>query len=421
MSVVPRIRRWMAVILAAGILTLGVGGAAVASSPVAGSSPGAATEDRQGPQFYSGVAVDVSGTIDGDVYVAAQSVTISGDVTGDVIAAGQTITVTGTVDGDVRLAGQDVMISGAVSRSGTVFASDLTVSESGSFGDDIVAAAGRVNIAGQVGRDAVLSVGRLTIDGTVGGDVTYVSDNTARISDGSVGGNVERIEPPQPSAVEVSPWAVVVGWLLGLFYALVALSLITLFAGLLFPRWLHRVTDHLIPSPWKALLVGFVASLAMPVALLFLAVTIIGAPLALAVLLIWIVMILATFVYGAYYLGRLMFRDRGHPVVMSLVGGVVLIVALRIPWLNIVVWLAMVFFGLGAQLLEIHRQRPWHRPPAAVASQGPVAETTPRGYESGAFVAPQHPQQTPPPPPPPPAGTAPGPTGPQHPQPPMPM
>jgi hypothetical protein len=158
----------------------------------------------------------------------------------------------------------------------------------------------------------------------------------------------------------------------------------------------------------------------MPVALLFLAVTIIGAPLALAVLLIWIVMILATFVYGAYYLGRLMFRDRGHPVVMSLVGGVVLIVALRIPWLNIVVWLAMVFFGLGAQLLEIHRQRPWHRAPVAVVSHGPVVETTPRAYESGAFVALQHPPQTPPPPPPPPPAGR-GPAGPQRPQPPMPM
>lgn len=44
----------------------------------------------------------------------------------------------------------------------------------------------------------------------------------------------------------------------------------------------------------------------------------------------------------------------------SLLGGVILIAALQIPWLNIVAWLLMMFFGLGAQLLEIHRQRPWH-------------------------------------------------------------
>ena len=159
-------------------------------------------------------------------------------------------------------------------------------------------------------------------------------------------------------------------------YALVALSLITLLAGLLFPRWLHRVTDHLVPSPWTALLVGFVASLAVPVALLFVAVTIIGAPLALGALLVWTVMILLTFVYGAYYIGRLIFRDAQHPVVKALVGGVILIVALQIPWLNIIVWLAMVFFGLGAQLLELYRQRPWHiaeadAPGAAAAGSRP--------------------------------------------------
>ena len=386
MSAGPRFRRSLAVFLAAGILTLGTASAALAATPAPQADPAAAAaaaNDGEGPQFYTGVLIDVSGVIDGDVYAAGQSVTVSGDVTGDVIAAAQTITITGTVDGDVRLAGQDVSITGEVSRSGTVFAANFTVGDAGSVGDDVVAAAGRVSIAGEVGRDVLVSVGRLVIDGSVGGSVTYVSNDDAHIADGAVAGTVERVEPPQTPRVEVSPWAVFIGWFLGVFYALVALSLITLFAGLLFPRWLHRVTDHLVPSPWKALLVGFVASIAVPPALLFLAVTIIGAPLALAGLLVWTVMVLATFVYSAYYIGRLLFRGNQHPVVRSLVGGVILIVALQIPWLNIVVWLAMVFFGLGAQLLEIQRQRPWHLTPATT-------------------VAPQQPAGAMPPPPPPP-------------------
>jgi hypothetical protein len=386
MSALPHVHRSLAVILAAGILTLGTGSAALAATPSADSDLAAAVaNDGEGPQFYTGVLIDVSGVIEGDVYAAGQSVTISGDVTGDVIAAAQTITITGTVDGDVRLAGQDVLVSGDVSRSGTVFAGNFTVSDRGSIGDDVVAAAGRVSIAGEVGRDVVVSVGRLIIDGSVGGSVTYVSGDEARIAEGAVDGTVERVEPPQTPRVEVSPWAVLIGWFLGVFYALVALSLITLLAGLLFPRWLHRVTDHLVPSPWKALLVGFVASIAVPLALLFLAVTIIGAPLALAGLLVWTLMVLATFVYSAYYIGRLVFRGTQHPVVKSLVGGVILIVALQIPWLNVVVWLAMVFFGLGAQLLEIHRQRPWHLAPATnTASELPAGPT----------LAPQHPGGT---------------------------
>jgi cytoskeletal protein CcmA (bactofilin family) len=385
MRVLSHAWRFAATVLAAGLLIVPAGTAAVAASstsnPLSAPTARSAAHDGQGPQFYSALTVDVSGEVDGDVYASGQSVTISGNVTGDVIAAAQTITITGTVNGNVRLAGQSVTISGNVSRSGTVFASTVNVTDTGSFGTDLVGAAGNVAIAGEVGRDVVVGVGDLTIDGSVGGNVTYTSSNDARIAEGAVSGTVEHIEQQQEQPnVEVSPWAVFVGWFLGLLYALVALSIITIAAALLFPRLLLRVTDHLVPSPWKALLVGFVASIAVPMALLALLVSVIGAPLALAGLLVWIVLTLATFVFGAYYIGRLLFRGNQHPVVKALIGGLILIIALQIPWLNILVWIAMVLFGLGAQLLAIHSQRPWRTRTHMDAT--PPAEVTPTVEES---------------------------------------
>lgn len=74
----------------------------------------------------------------------------------------------------------------------------------------------------------------------------------------------------------------------------------------------------------------------------------------------WFLLTLASFPFVATYLGALILRGDRRPVSRSLLGGVILIAALHIPWLNIVAWLLMVFFGLGAQLHEIHRQRPWH-------------------------------------------------------------
>lgn len=357
------VRRGLAVALAAGILAL-TGSASAAGAPTTppiSSASRASVDDRDGAQFHAGAVIDVAGEVDGDVYAAGQTVTISGVVTGDVIAAAQTIDITGTVEGDVRLAAQDASITGQVAGSATVFAASMTVSESGTLGTDLVTAANTATIAGEVGRDVYATVGRLAIDGSVGRDVTYVSEREARIAGGSVDGAVKRIDAPDRPRIEISPVAVVLGWLLGVFYALIALSLIALFAGLLFPRWLHRTTDHLVPSPWKALLVGFVASVAVPLALALLAVTVVGAPLALVLAVAWLLMVLATFVIAAFYLGRIVFRDRAHPAVMSLVGAVTLTVALQIPWLNIVVWFAVVFFGLGAELLEIQRLRPWHR------------------------------------------------------------
>lgn len=261
-------------------------------------------------------------------------------------------------------------ISGDVARSATIFASSLVVADGGSVRADIVAGAGSIVIAGDVGRDLQVSVSRLTIGGTVGGDVTYSSDRTAEIASGAVGGTVQHVQPQRSPAVEISPWAVVLGWLLGLLYALVALSLITVAAGLLVPRLLERVTDQLFPSPWRALLVGFVAAIVVPFALLFLLVTVVGAPLALAGILVWTVLTLATFLFSAHYLGRLVLRGRHHPVLTSFLGGLILIVGLQIPWLNILVWLGMVSFGLGAELLEFRRQRPWN---SGTRSAGPPA------------------------------------------------
>lgn len=360
MSFLPHTRRLVSATLAVAILVFCTGTGAMAASPVANPGAPSAADDRQGPHFYDDPVTEVTGRIDGDVYAAGQSITISGDVTGDVIAAAQTITITGTIEGNVRLAAQDVTITGDVSRSATVFAANVTVTDTGSFGNDVVGAAGNVTVNGDIGRDLFLSVGELTIGGSVGGNVSYNSDKEANIDAGAVDGTVERIAPPQPADTDTSPGAAFVGWLLGLLYALVALSIVTLLAGLVFPRWLQRVTGHLVPSPWKALLVGFVASIAVPIALLLLLVTIIGAPLALVGMLLWTVLVLASFVYSAYYIGRLVLRGARSPVLTALLGGIILIIALQIPWLNIVVWLAMVFFGLGAQLLEFHSQRPWN-------------------------------------------------------------
>ncbi|MCH8559125.1 MULTISPECIES: polymer-forming cytoskeletal protein [unclassified Nesterenkonia] len=341
----------------------------LATSEIASTS-----DDGEGPQFFSGVSVEVSEQVQGDVYVSGQSITISGDISGDVIAAAQTIDITGTIDGNVRLAAQDVSISGEVGRSGTVFASVLNLAEDGSIGDDLVAAARSATIGGDLGRDLVAAVDGLTIDGAVGGDVTYYSDRDATIAEGAVDGDVERIAPTPAPEMEPSPWALFIGWFLGLLYALVALSLITLLAGLLLPGRLTRVTDQLRHAPWKALLVGFVASIVVPVMLVALLITIIGAPLAIAGLLVWLLLTLATFVYGSHFIGRLVFRDSQRPVVMTLVGGLILIFALHVPWLNIVVWLAMVLFGLGAQLLAFYAQRPWRVRPEVIAE--PPGRTT---------------------------------------------
>ncbi|WP_242091349.1 polymer-forming cytoskeletal protein [Curtobacterium sp. DN_7.5] len=355
---VPRSAVVLGIVVA---LTAVTGGAAAAVTTTQDDpSRIGATERVTGPRFLSGTDVEVAGNVDGDVYAAGQNVTVSGRVTGDVIAAAQTVTVTGEVDGDVRLAAQSAVVTGTVRRSATIAASSISIAQSGSVKEDLVAAANTISVAGDLGRDARLSVDRLTVAGTIGGDVVYVSDHTAQMRADHVDGSVQHVHPNRtpyrPTAGEAFA-----SWLVGLLYALVALGLITLAAGLLVPRQLTRVADRLRAAPWRAALVGFVTAVAAPLALLLLLVTVIGAPLALTGLLVLLVLTLAAFPYGAFMIGRLILRGRRGPVVTALLGGAVLVVALHIPVLGVLVTVVTIVLGLGAQLLDIADARPWDR------------------------------------------------------------
>lgn len=357
----PWFRRAGAAALAAGFLVISAGAAAPVQAAPSSLSESPSSSDGQGPQFFSGGLIHVQKDVEGDVYAAGQSVTIDGDIAGDVIAAGQNITINGDVDGDLRLAGQNIRINGVVTRSGTVLGADVQLSEEGSFGGDLVGSAETAVIDGSIGRDLILSVGDLSVDGAVGGDLTYYSDDEALISPEAVEGSTERFAPSRSAEVEVSPGTLFLGWILGLLYALIALSPIAVIASLLFPRTVSRVTDHLVHSPWKTLLTGFVASLTVPLVLLFLLITVVGAPLAFAGLLVWSVLTLASFVYSAFFLGRLVLRGEQRPAVKALIGALILIAGLATPWLNVLVWIAMVLLGLGAQLLDFYDRAPWRR------------------------------------------------------------
>jgi cytoskeletal protein CcmA (bactofilin family) len=355
---IPRAAIAIGIFIALAAVTGGAA-AAVTTSQDDPSTIGA-TERVTGPQFLSGSDVEVAGSVGGDVYAAGQNVTVSGRVTGDVIAAAQTVTVTGEVDGDVRLAAQTVVISGTIRRSASIAASTVSIVQSGSVGKDLVAAANTVSVAGDLSRDARLSVDRLTVAGTIGGDVVYVSDHTAQIPANHVDGSVQHVRP-NPTTDRPTAGEAFASWLVSLLYALIALSLITLAAGLLLPRQLTRVTDRLRAAPWKVVLVGSVAAVVAPPALLLLLVTVIGAPLALAGSLVLLVLTLAAFPYGAFMIGRLVLRDRRGPVVTALLGGAVLVVALHIPVLGVLVTVVTIVLGLGAQLLDIADARPWDR------------------------------------------------------------
>lgn len=341
--------------------------------------------------FAAGRTVNIDNEVYGDVFCAGQTVTVSGTIHGDVICAGQSVHVTGKVDGDVRLAGQTVTLGASVAGNATIAGQDFVLESVGSVAGDVSVGSTDATLNGSVGRDLAVGGDSATVTASVGrdvrgsvntltlasgarvaGNIDYTSKNNLKKSSGAVvNGSVHRSEPQESSK---SKHGAVFGFGLGWFaYWFVAMLLTAMVIALLFPQMLHKVTDKATPRPWKALLVGFLASLAAPAIFVLLALTVVGIPLAFLAGIFWFVVLTLSGPIFGYYLGRVMLRDSKQPLLIMLLGATVLLLLYFIPVVGVIALLAAVWLGSGMLLLEIFERTP--RPVYALASDGSKENT----------------------------------------------
>ena len=325
--------------------------------------------------IVSGSTVNIAGTIDGDVYCAGQNITISGKVTGDVLCVGQTVTVEGSVDGNVRLAGQTVIINGAVSKSASVAAQSLTVGKDSVITRDLASASQRSTIVGTIQRDTAIAGSNVLISGKIGrnvsgeienltigsggainGNVDYASKNDPVIDKGGViTGKVTRTPLPERAKWPANiPFAFTVLWFVYIYLAMLALSLVV--AGLM-PRVLNTAADTTMKHLGRTVLVGLIAAIVVPLLIFALLVSAIGAPIALVLLLGWMLILLLSGPFAAYLLGRLMIRKPQRALLVMLAGASVLLVTYFIPLVGFIMVIAASLFGIGMILTEIQHSR----------------------------------------------------------------
>lgn len=337
---------------------------------------------KQGQQIHDSVymagrTVDINSEIFGDVYCAGQNITVSGTVHGDVLCAGQTLNVSGKIDGDVRLAGQTVTLSAVVSGNATIGGQSFVLDSSGSVGGDITLGSSDSTINGQIGRDIIVGGSTVIINNIVGRNIKAAAESMKLSAGARVGGTIEltshnnisrdqqavvlgKIIRTEPNASQAkSKHGALFGfgfaWFLYWFAAMLFTALIL---ALLFPRMFQSVTDQALPRPWKALLVGFVGCIVVPIVLVVSAVSVIGLPLAFIGGLAWLVALLLSGPLFGYYIGRLVMPDSKKVLLIMITGAGLLTILYFIPFIGALAILAATFTGTGMLLLEAFRRTP---------------------------------------------------------------
>jgi cytoskeletal protein CcmA (bactofilin family) len=312
-------------------------------------------EPVQGEVFAAGGRVTVAAPVGDDLHVIGGDVTVTGPVSGDAMIASGTISIAGdaSVDGRVTLAGGNVEIAGTLARGGRIFADRLVISGQVSGGLRIVAS--RIEIAAGA---------------KIEGPIHFTSRRAPVIAPGAqVQGPVTAMPPRAPEkTAEVRRTG---AWAVPLFYAgLWAAGILLL---LVFPGFTVAAQDRVRAAPLQSLALGAGLVFALPVVALLLMVTVVGIPLAFALIALYAVLLLAGFLTALYFvaerIGRLLRGGRppgmGWRVALLLAALVLLALIARLPVAGGLVALLVLVFGVGALAQQLYRQYADRRQPAA--------------------------------------------------------
>jgi hypothetical protein len=245
-----------------------------------------------------------------------------------------------------------------------IFVVDGDVMIRGTVHDDVVNITGHTRVSGHVEGDVISISDRATVlpEGRVDGDVVYV-DEKPNILAGSqgVGGEVRKLKAGE----WLSPGELLLASL-GIWLAMTVSSLLLGLALVwLAPRAMDAAYAVAGPFAGQSIAAGLGVLIGLPILGLILVATLVGLPLGLLVLLLFVPLLAIGYATSAWLLGR---RVAGPPrgrIVSFLAGWGILRAIALIPVLGSLVGLAAAVFGIGTLAVAAWRAR--SAPPAEPA------------------------------------------------------
>ncbi|MCI0405480.1 MAG: polymer-forming cytoskeletal protein [candidate division Zixibacteria bacterium] len=352
------------------------------------SAPASATRLAGGEHF----SLKSDSLLDDDLILAVKEASISGRITGDLLFAGSGLSLAGPVEGNVWAAGQHVALKGPVQGSVRAFCSDLTIEngvgrnllafcgtarlpEGAVVGKDVhifsgnLMVGGKINgrlnfyggelvIAGTIGKGAKIQADKITLTSTarIEGDFTYTSKKEAKVEEGAViTGQTTHNLPKKKDGKPLSGWSVF-WWLVWRTSELLTGFLLIA----LFQKQMTAIKGTVSDSFLKALGIGLLSFVVIPVLALLFAVIIIGLPLTLVLTAFYLVALVLACNFTGLPLGegilRLFKKEGPLSLYASMTVGVLVIQLLEeVPYFGMLVLLATAWIGLGAVILGSYR------------------------------------------------------------------
>ncbi|MGQ9454960.1 MAG: hypothetical protein ACUVRS_04980 [Armatimonadota bacterium] len=330
-------------------------------------------EARHEDLLAAALKARIESRVNGDLTaITSQGVQVSGKTTGYVFLIGQNVDLGGAVQNDAWLLGQNINIRSRIDDNVYAAGSAVVVSPKSRIENDLYTAGGTVNIRGNIGRDVHAIARTVIIDGTIGGNVRAKANHVKLLDHAVINGNLY-YETPNP--LFKSPQAKVTGKIVhklppkpktkpvfwsNLVKRLQRFVAAVLFGGVLiaaFPRAIRRISNKVRHSFWPSLGIGLVAVIVIPIASVIALITLIGAPLGLVGLCVYVVSLYVSGLFVSLALGEAILAKLAHPepsrLLALILGAAILGVTYAIPWIGWFAKITAILTGLGAFCLSV--------------------------------------------------------------------
>lgn len=325
---------------------------------------------HEGDYFTAGRSIEVSGVVKGDVYAFGSQILVDGIVEGDVIASGGSIEITGTVMGSARLASGQIEIDGTIGKNITTASGNLEIGPNAVIGGNAVLNAGVFDFSGTINGNLTLTASTARILGDISGKVRAYVGNLRIGSRASIGG---QLEYSSSERAKIDSRADILGgvlyhqsavgqvirgeWrhgvIIGTRFTGALMNLIYSFvAGWIFVRFLPKRLKATIAvlekSPWKAFWTGLLIFLLLPVICIILMITILGFPLALALLAVSLLGFYTAKIFPIFWLCNMASNRKRNNLWVFIFGVGLFLIVSHIPFIGGLLSIIFTFMGLGA-------------------------------------------------------------------------
>jgi hypothetical protein len=325
-----------------------------------------------GVTYAAGRQITVDTPLPGDLICAGNSVFINQPVQGDVICAAENISIRAKVDGTVRLIGSRLDLDNHIGGNAMLVGSDLIIGQQSVIqGESLIAAqfldsrghylqdfhgiASQIKLYGQYDGPVNLTVAnggnsqvlQVNHGAKLAQGLTYRSKSAAQI-DSAAEIKGEIVKKDWSEHGRISQQQIIIGWLWSKLLRLFMLLATGLVIISLWPRASRSMAEVANQRPVLLSAHGLLILIAMPLISVLAAMTIIGLPVAIILLLLWAILLYAARLVVGYWLGRRLWPKAQNNLWPFLVGVTILFIATVVPFIGWLISAIATWWGVGA-------------------------------------------------------------------------